>query len=40
MIRRVLAATNGNVKRSAQLLGVTRATLYAKIRRYELALTR
>ena len=40
VIRRVLAATNGNVKRSAQLLGVTRATLYAKIRRYELALTR
>jgi DNA-binding NtrC family response regulator len=36
-IRRVLAATNYNMSRAAAVLGVTRATLYSKIKRYNLS---
>ena len=35
-IQRVLTATNGNVKRSAEVLGISRTTLYAKIQGYGL----
>ncbi len=40
VIRRVLALTGWNIKRSAEILGVTRATLYSKIRKLGLAATR
>ncbi|UCF68193.1 MAG: sigma-54-dependent Fis family transcriptional regulator, partial [Acidobacteriota bacterium] len=33
VIRRVLTKTGWNIKRSAELLGITRATLYSKIRK-------
>jgi two-component system, NtrC family, response regulator HydG len=36
-IERVLAATGQNLTRAAEILGVTRATLYNKLRRYQLA---
>jgi DNA-binding NtrC family response regulator len=36
-IQRVLSATNHNLSRSAEILGITRATLYSKIRRYNLS---
>ncbi len=36
VIRRVLTRTGWNIKRSAQLLGITRATLYSKIRKFGL----
>jgi transcriptional regulator with PAS, ATPase and Fis domain len=35
-IRRVLTATNHNLSRAADILGITRATLYSKIKRYNL----
>lgn len=40
VIRRVLNRTAWNIKRSAQLLGITRATLYAKIRKFGLVAAR
>ncbi len=40
VIRRVLSRTGWNIKRSAQLLGITRATLYSKIRKFGLVLAR
>lgn len=40
VIRRVLSRTNWNIKRSAQLLGITRATLYSKIRKFGLVMAR
>ncbi len=36
-IERVLEATGGNIKRAAEILGVSRTTLYNKIRTYDLA---
>ncbi|MCI0417034.1 sigma-54 dependent transcriptional regulator [bacterium] len=36
-IRRVLTATNNNLSRAADILGITRATLYSKIKRYNLS---
>jgi two-component system response regulator AtoC len=36
-IERVLTATKHNLTRSAEILGITRATLYSKIRRYNLS---
>lgn len=35
-IRKVLAASGKNLSRAAEILGVTRSTLYSKIRRYKL----
>ena len=35
-VRRVLAAAGGNLSRAAEILGVTRTTLYNKIRKYGL----
>ncbi len=35
-IRQVLAANNWNIQRSAQILGIDRATLYKKIRKHDL----
>jgi two-component system, NtrC family, response regulator AtoC len=35
-IERVLEATGGNIKRAAEILGVSRTTLYNKIRTYDL----
>jgi transcriptional regulator with PAS, ATPase and Fis domain len=35
-IRRVLAATNNNLTKAADILGITRTTLYNKLRRYSL----
>ena len=35
-IRRVLSATNNNLSKTAEILGITRATLYSKIKRYQL----
>ncbi|MBP7146068.1 MAG: sigma-54-dependent Fis family transcriptional regulator [Acidobacteria bacterium] len=40
VIRRVLSRTGWNIKRSAEILGITRATLYSKIRKFGLAVTR
>jgi two-component system response regulator HydG len=40
VIRRVLAKTGWNIKKSAEVLGITRATLYSKIKRFGLALAR
>ena len=37
LIRRALEATGGNRSRSARLLGVNRATLYNKLRAYQIA---
>ncbi len=39
-IQRVLELTGGNVKRSAELLGISRTTLYAKLSTYGLELPR
>ena len=36
-IHRVLIATNNNLSRAADILGITRATLYSKIKRYHLS---
>jgi DNA-binding NtrC family response regulator len=33
-VRRVLAATRGNLRQSAQILGISRSTLYERLRRY------
>ena len=38
-IRRVLAATHHNLSRTADILGITRATLYSKIKRYNIPTT-
>jgi DNA-binding NtrC family response regulator len=38
LLGRALQATNGNVRRAAQLLGIGRATLYRKIQQYQLRL--
>ncbi len=35
-IKRVFAATNRNLSRTAERLGITRTTLYSKLRKYEL----
>jgi len=35
-IKRVLAATERNLSRTAERLGITRTTLYSKLRKYEL----
>lgn len=35
-IQRVLSATQNNLSRTAEILGITRATLYSKIKRYNL----
>jgi len=35
-VRRILEATGGNLTRAAEILGVTRTTLYNKIRKYNL----
>ena len=40
VVRRVLTRTGWNIKRSAEILGITRATLYSKIRKFGLAATR
>ncbi len=40
VIRRVLTRTGWNIKRSAEILGITRATLYSKIRKFGLAAAR
>ncbi len=40
VIRRVLTRTSWNIKKSAQLLGITRATLYSKIRKFGLVAAR
>jgi two-component system response regulator HydG len=40
VIRRVLTRTGWNIKRSAEALGITRATLYSKIRKLGLAAAR
>ncbi len=40
VIRRVLTRTGWNIKRSAETLGITRATLYSKIRKFGLAAAR
>jgi DNA-binding NtrC family response regulator len=34
-IERILAATGNNLSRGAEILGVTRSTLYNKMRRYQ-----
>jgi transcriptional regulator with PAS, ATPase and Fis domain len=36
-IHRVLLATNHNLTKAADVLGITRATLYSKIKRYNLS---
>ena len=36
-IQRVLSATQNNLSRAADILGITRATLYSKIKRYNLS---
>jgi len=38
-IERVLEATGGNIKRAAEILGVSRTTLYNKIRTYDIVVT-
>lgn len=40
VIRRVLAKTAWNIKKSASVLGITRATLYSKIKKFGLAVAR
>jgi two-component system response regulator HydG len=40
VIRRVLTRTGWNIKRSAETLGITRATLYSKIKKFGLAVAR
>ena len=35
-IRKVIEATKSNLSRTAEILGITRSTLYSKIRRYKL----
>jgi len=40
VIRRVLTRTGWNIKRSAEILGITRATLYSKIRKFGLVAAR
>lgn len=35
-IRKVISASNKNLSRAAEILGITRSTLYSKIRRYNL----
>jgi two-component system response regulator HydG len=40
VVRRVLTKTGWNIKRSAETLGITRATLYSKIRKYGMAVAR
>ncbi|SHO51810.1 sigma-54-dependent Fis family transcriptional regulator [Desulfopila aestuarii] len=39
MIMDVLRTTDGNIRRSAELLGVARSTLYEKLRKFEIELT-
>ncbi|MEO7506593.1 MAG: helix-turn-helix domain-containing protein [Pyrinomonadaceae bacterium] len=34
-IERILAATGNNLSRGAEILGVTRGTLYNKMRKYQ-----
>jgi len=36
-IQRVLSATSNNLSRAAEILGITRTTLYSKIKRYNLS---
>ncbi|GAB4225244.1 MAG: sigma-54-dependent response regulator transcription factor ZraR [Acidobacteriota bacterium] len=40
VVRRVLTRTGWNIKRSAEILGITRATLYSKIRKFGLVAAR
>ncbi len=40
VIRRVLTKNGWNIKRSAEMLGITRATLYSKIRKFGLTVAR
>lgn len=39
-IRRVIQALNGNLKKAAEVLGISRSTLYEKIQRYGIAVPR
>ncbi|MDH3283611.1 MAG: sigma-54 dependent transcriptional regulator [Acidobacteriota bacterium] len=40
VVRRVLTRNGWNIKRSAEMLGITRATLYSKIRKFGLTVAR
>ena len=35
-LRRVLSRANGNVSQAAQMLGISRATLHRKMKRFQL----